>query len=262
MKFEVCVDSVSSARAAKEGGADRVELCESLMEGGLTPSLGKVEAVVRECEPLPVHVLVRPRSGDFCYSDTDFNVMLRDVRACGESGAAGVVIGVLLPDGRVDDPRMSVLLSAARALGLSVTLHRAVDASRDVVEAALAGARLGVDFILTSGGEHCAEAGAENIRRMRVALEALPLRPIPAIIAAGGISSLNVAHIVRVSGVTQVHGTARPPGAVPGAMTFQKSPPVYMGGEKQNTPEAEYGIRVATAESVKVVVEALAKLQS
>lgn len=256
-KFEVCVDSVVSALAAKEGGAHRVELCESLLEGGVTPSLGKIEAVVRAAYPLPVHVLIRPRAGDFCYSNEEFFIMLRDVRACRDCGAAGIVVGALLPDGTIDEPRMSHLLGFARYLGLSLTLHRSVDVSRDVVEAALAGARVGVDYILTSGGEPNAEAGAEAICRMRKALDALPVRPIPTLIAAGGVSSTNAAKIARISGVTQLHGTARPPEFLSGSMVFRKSPPVYMGGEKLNSPESEFGLRSATPESVSAIMRAL-----
>ena len=267
--FEVCVDSIASALAAVEGGAGRVELCEALVEGGLTPSLGKIEGVVRACSAsgTPVHVLVRPRGGDFCYSAAEFEVMLRDIALAGAAGAAGVVVGALLPDGRVDEGRMRELVAAARAQGLRVTLHRAVDASRDVVEAALAGAALGVDYILTSGGAASAQEGADAIAAMGAALAqagrersaagTVPAARPPILIAAAGVTADSVAATALRARVQQVHGTARAPGHADGAMTFRKSPPLYMGGEKRNTPEAEAGQRIATAESVGAVVRAL-----
>ena len=268
--FEACVDSIASALAAVEGGAGRVELCEALVEGGLTPSLGKVEGVVRACSAsgTPVHVLVRPRGGDFCYSAAEFEVMLRDIALAGAAGAAGVVVGALLPDGRVDEGRMRELVAAARAQGLRVTLHRAVDASRDVVEAALAGAALGVDYILTSGGAASALEGADAIAAMGAALAveagrgrsaagAVPAARPPILIAAAGVTADNVAALALRARVQQVHGTARAAGYADGAMTFRKSPPLYMGGEKRNTPEAEAGQRIATAGSVGAVVRAL-----
>jgi copper homeostasis protein len=251
--FEACVDSVASARAAAAGGARRLELCESLVEGGVTPSLGKIEAVVAAASPLPVHVLVRPRGGDFCYDGDEVALMLRDVAAAAGGGAAGVAVGALTRDGRVDEGVVGALVARARAAGLAVTLHRAVDASRDPVEAAAAGARAGVDFILSSGGAASAAEGAPVLRAMAAAAG-----PRVTVIAAGGVGAANVAATLRAAGLVQAHGTARPPGFAPGAATFRKQPPVYMGGERVNSPEAEYGLRVATAESVGAVVRAMA----
>lgn len=258
--FEACVDSVASAVAAVAGGAARLELCEGLVEGGLTPSLGKLETVLAAVPGVPVHVLVRPRGGDFCYSPVEVAAMVRDIEVCGAAGAAGVVLGVLLPDGRLDEPCMQALVAVARASGLLVTLHRAVDVSCDAVEAALAGARLGVDFVLSSGAAATALQGAATLAAMGAALRAASSAsssPAPALIAAAGVTPENVAAIVRLSGVRQVHGTAREPGFTPGAMTFAKAPPLYMGGEKVNTPQAEAGLRLATVSSVRAVTDAL-----
>jgi copper homeostasis protein len=251
--FEACVDSVASARAAAAGGAGRLELCDALVEGGVTPSVGKIEAVVAAVAPLPVHVLVRPRGGDFCYDGDEVGVMLRDVGAAGAAGAAGVAVGALTADGRVDEAVVGALVARARAAHLAVTLHRAVDASRDLVEAATAGARAGVDFILSSGGAATAAEGASALRAMAAAAG-----PRVTVIAAGGVGSANVATTLRAAGLAQAHGTARPPGFAPGRATFRRVPPVYMGGEKVNSPEAEYGLRVATKESVGAVVRAMA----
>ena len=250
--FEACVDSVASARGAVAGGAGRLELCDALVEGGVTPSLGKVEAVVTAAAPVPVHVLIRPRGGDFCYDADEVAIMLRDVDAAAGGGAAGVVVGALAPDGRVDEGVVGALVARARARGLVVTLHRAVDASRDPVEAAAAGARAGENYILSSGGAASAAEGAPALRAMAAAAG-----PHVTVIAAGGVGAHNVATTLRAAGLAQAHGTARPPGFAPGAAVFRRDPPVYMGGEKANTPEAEYGLRIATKESVGAVVRAM-----
>lgn len=114
--FEACVDSVASARAAISGGARRLELCESLVEGGVTPSAGKVAAVVRVADEVPVHVLIRPRAGDFFYDDDEIGVMLVDIAQCKALGVAGIVSGVLLPDGSVDVVSTRRLVDASRPM--------------------------------------------------------------------------------------------------------------------------------------------------
>src|SRR5512142_2116911 len=148
MIYEVCIDSVEGAIAAQQGGAQRVELCDNLVEGGTTPSLGTIR-LARQRVSIGVNVIIRPRGGDFYYSSLEFEVMRQAILAAKEAGADGVVIGLLLPDGRVDADRTRALVELARPL--SVTFHRAIDLCRDSAEALEDLAGIGVDRILTSG---------------------------------------------------------------------------------------------------------------
>jgi len=142
--FEICIDSVAGVRAAVEAGAARVELCAGLLEGGVTPSIGMVrEAVAAADGRLAVHVIIRPRGGDFLYGADEFAVMRGDIAAVKQAGAAGVVIGLLDAEGRVDVARAAELIAAARPL--SVTFHRAFDVARDPLASLDALIRLGVD---------------------------------------------------------------------------------------------------------------------
>ena len=128
LKIEICVEGIDGLVAAQEVGADRAELCASLVEGGLTPSLGTVREALRVAT-IPFHVIVRPRGGDFLYSALEFESMLADVIAIRELGAAGVVIGCLTADGAIDETRRGALVAAAKPM--AVTCHRAFDSSRD-----------------------------------------------------------------------------------------------------------------------------------
>ena len=146
--LECCVDSLESALAAEEGGATRLELCAELPVGGLSPSPFLFEQIRRAC-PLPIHAMVRPRGGDFLYSDSEFSLMRREVEQWRSLGADGVVFGMLTADGRLDAVRMRELLRAAR--GMCVTLHRAFDCTPDAREALGTAASLGFSLVLTSG---------------------------------------------------------------------------------------------------------------
>ena len=195
--IEICCDSLASARAAQQGGADRVELCGPLDTGGTTPSAGLIEAVCSVVS-IPVHVLIRARSGDFCYSADELRVMAADVALAGRLGAAGVVIGALDPNGRVDRPGMARLLDAAGPL--SVTFHRAIDVSADPLELAAELVELGVARVLTSGGQPTASAGAQTIAAMvRKCGDRLVL------LAGSGVSAENAAALVNATGVAELH---------------------------------------------------------
>lgn len=154
--LEVCADSVQSAVSAQEGGADRIELCSGLVIGGLSPSPALFRQVRRYTD-LKIRTLLRPRFGDFCYDDYEFQTLKDEVEMFRDLGADGVVIGVLNPDGTLNMEQMKELKDAAGSL--KVTLHRAFDVCRDPCEALEQCAALGIDTILTSGQKSSAWEG-------------------------------------------------------------------------------------------------------
>ncbi|QDH69159.1 copper homeostasis protein CutC [Marilutibacter alkalisoli] len=158
--LEIAANSLASALAAQDGGADRVELCENLGEGGCTPSFGTI-AVARDKLSIPLYVLIRPRGGDFLYDDFEREVMLRDIETCVRLGCDGVVIGAMDADGEVDKDTCHALVEAAGPLG--ITFHRALDTARDRSRALEAAIQLGCERVLTSGGQANALAGAATI---------------------------------------------------------------------------------------------------
>jgi copper homeostasis protein len=217
--FEVCVDSIESALAAEEGGADRVELCSALIEGGLTPSYGVLK-IARERLRIGIMAMIRPRGGDFCYSEAEFAAMRHDVRMAKDAGANGVVFGILTPDGEVDVERSRILIEEARPL--VVTFHRAFDMTRDPFAALETLVDLGVDRVLTSGQESSVLEGldliAELVQRAHGRIIVMP---------GGGITDRNVARIRARSAVTELHFAGGEP--VESRMRF-RNPRVFMGG--------------------------------
>jgi copper homeostasis protein len=217
--IEVCVDSVESAIAAEQGGADRVELCDNLLEGGTTPSAGAI-AIARERLGIKLQVIIRPRGGDFCYSELEFAVMRHDVEVAKQLGADGVVIGMLTSDGEIDIERTRALIELAHPL--SVTFHRAFDMARDPYRALEDLIGLGVDRILTSGQEPSVIEGLDLIA------ELVQLAGERVIIMPGGGTERNVHKVVTRSGVREVHVTGTT--SVESAMRFRNQR-VFMGGE-------------------------------
>src|SRR5579871_207072 len=195
--IEVCVDSVASATAAERGGAARVELCTSLIEGGVTPSAGMIAAVRRRIS-IGLQVIIRPRGGDFCYEEDEFDLMGRDIEIAKELGADGVVLGVLSIDGTVDVDRTRQLVDIARPL--NVTFHRAIDMSADLLEALDDICDTGADRVLTSGGEQECLKGAETLSRL---VKSAGNRIT--IMAGGGIGPDDVAGNLERTGVTEIH---------------------------------------------------------
>ena len=162
--LEVCVDSAESALAAAKGGAGRLELCQNLVIGGTTPG-SKLFEVIRRQTTIPIHALIRPRFGDFCYTPYELEEIREEVAMYRELGAEGVVIGVLKEDGTMNMTAMEQLMEAAN--GMSVTLHRAFDVCRDPKEALEQAVSLGMNTILTSGQQNSAVKGAELLAELQ-----------------------------------------------------------------------------------------------
>lgn len=240
---EVCVDSVESAIAAEKGGANRVELCDNLMEGGTTPSAGAI-AAAREKLGIKLHVIIRPRGGDFCYSDVEFEVMKRDVEFAKQFGVDGVVLGILLPNGEVDVERTCELVDLARPM--SVTFHRAFDMTRDAFEAMETLIGLGVDRILTSGQEPSVIEGLELITELvKRAGQRIT------IMACGGVNERNINRVAAGSGVRELHVT----GFVERASEMRyRNERVFMGGTLR---PPEYSISITDQEKIAALKKAL-----
>jgi len=239
---EVCVESVAGAYAAVVGGAERIELCSSLAEGGLTPSAGLCQAVCAAVQ-VPVFAMIRPRAGDFLYDGTEVDVMVRDIEAMRDAGAAGIVVGALQADGQVDRRKMTEFVDQAE--GLPVTFHRAFDVCRDADEAIDVLADLGVARILTSGQKAAAPDGK---REIRAAVERAGDRLT--IMAGAGIRDDNVVRLVELSGVREVHLSAA--GQRKSRMAFRRDG-VPMGTATQD----EYHLRTTEEAIVARVVSAL-----
>jgi copper homeostasis protein len=199
--FELCAETLEAALSARAGGAHRIELCSGLSEGGLTASHGMLRAVVEQCG-LPVHAMVRPRAGDYVYSNAEVSIMASDIEHAREMGAAGVVLGLLRADGQIDIDRTRALVELARPM--QVTFHRAFDeapAQAPALEAVIAA---GCDRILTSGGAHDVLAGSAQLAQLVAAA-----RGRIHIAVGGGLRLDNAAELRRRTGATHFHGSLR-----------------------------------------------------
>jgi copper homeostasis protein len=198
--LEIAAASIASALAAQEGGADRIELCANLREGGTTPSYGTLIEARRRLR-IPIHVLIRPRGGDFLYNDAEAETMLRDIEACVQAGADGIVIGALDADADIDIALCGRMIAAAGAL--DVTFHRAFDAAREREAALETIVTLGCKRVLTSGGAANAPQGADALARL-----VWQAAGRIAIMAGGGVNADNVRELVTRTGVTECHSSA------------------------------------------------------
>lgn len=199
--MEVCIDSVESAVNAAGGGASRLELCSNLVEGGTTPSLGMLK-LVKEVVNIPVFAMLRPRGGDFLYSDLEFRVMKEDLQLQKENGADGIVFGMLTEDGLIDKEKTKTLLQLARPL--PVTFHRAFDMTNDLEAALDLLIELGVERVLTSGGDSTALEGLPVIEKLVKRADGnITVMP------GGGITERNLSRILVGSGVVEYHCSAR-----------------------------------------------------
>jgi len=241
--LEICIDSVASARAAAEGGADRVELCANLPEGGTTPSAGMIR-VVRSVFTGGLMVIIRPRGYDFLYSEDEMEVMLHDIETARSLGDDGVVIGCLTADAQVDTKRCKRLIAAAGPL--DITFHRAFDMTRDRSEALESIIGLGIKRVLSSGGQPDVPAGISQLAELvKQATGRASIMP------GGGVTENNIGEIVRATGVREIHLSARH--GVRGGMTWF-NPHCSMGSFSK---EDEYGWRETSVEIVRMAKESL-----
>lgn len=234
--IEVCIDSVASAQNAEAGGADRVELCDNLVEGGTTPSAGLIR-IVRENISIGLQVMIRPRGGDFLYSPEELEVMRHDIAVARSLGADGVVFGCLTAEGTVDIQKCRELISLARPM--NVTFHRAFDMLQDPVQSLEDLITLGVDRVLTSGLEPDVVAGKTTIADL---VRQSGNRII--ILAGGGVRVHNVKDLIATTQVKEIHVSGRK--TVESQMIF-RNPKVSMGA----IPDAEYFTKVVDADVIR-----------
>ncbi|WP_266182432.1 copper homeostasis protein CutC [Dyella humicola] len=234
--LEVAANSLASALAAQAGGAGRIELCTALELGGLTPSHAQI-ALVRERVRLPLYVLIRPRAGDFLYSDLDVETMRRDVEACATLGCDGVVIGSLDVEGDVDMARCRELVAAAGRMG--VTFHRAFDMARDPSRALEDVIALGAERLLTSGGASSAMEGAAHIRALiEQAGDRLTVMP------GAGIAPGNIATLRTLTDAKEFHASAKR--ELPSAVRMTNAVlPEMAGGEIRSDIDTVRGLVAA-----------------
>lgn len=229
-KFEICANGVESCMAAQEGGADRVELCAGIPEGGTTPSYGEIKVARRVLTATRLHVIIRPRGGDFLYTPLEVERMVEDIRACRQLGADGVVFGCLLKDGQLDMEANRRLM--AECEGMAVTFHRAFDRCCNPHEAMEQLIALGVDRILTSGQQPNALEGTPLLRQLH---EEAAGRII--LLAGCGVNEQNIRAIHEQTGICEFHFSARRP--VRSAMEYI-NPDVFMGAQGADEGTLDY----------------------
>ncbi len=236
----MCAYSLESCRAAEAVGADRVELCAAMYDGGTTPSAGMIRLARKILQHTRLYVMIRPRGGDFCYSDEELEVMREEIRTAREAGVDGVVIGLLRPDGTVDRERTAALVREAAPL--PVTFHRAFDMTADHRQALEDVIASGCVRILTSGGRNTAVEGIDTIREL-AALSAGRIQ----LMAGSGVNGSNAAELLA-AGADALHTSGR---SVRDSRMLYRNPAVFMGGVP-GIPEYE----IAFSDPVKLQVVA------
>lgn len=205
-KFEICANSVESCLAAQEGGADRVELCAGIPEGGTTPSYGEIKLARKLLTKTKLHVIIRPRGGDFLYTPLELERMEEDIRICRELGVDGVVFGCLTEEGEIDREVNRRLVEQARPM--SVTFHRAFDRTADPMKALEDIISLGCNRILTSGQQPKAIDGISLLAQLEKKLKEYPLPPIQ-LLAGSGVNEENIRQIFDATSIHEYHFSAR-----------------------------------------------------
>jgi copper homeostasis protein len=245
MNLEICIDSLESAIAAEHGGAQRVELCADLLEGGITPSAGLIASVRRHIA-IGMFVMIRPRGGDFCYTDLEFEVMKLEIEHARSLGADGIVLGLLDCDALIDKSRTRQLVELARPL--PVTFHRAIDMTPDLSVALEDVISIGASRVLTSGGAPDVICGMNRIAQMvRIADGRIVVMP------GGGVSPENIASLAEATGATEFHSSART--RLPSPVRFRKQG-ITMG----DVPDREYDRFRASEEKVRDLARAFEHL--
>lgn len=242
-QFEICTNSVESCLAAQEGGANRVELCAGIPEGGTTPSYGEI-MIARELLNIQLHVIIRPRGGDFLYTERELDVMEKDIELARKAGVDGVVFGCLTAEGQIDTLQTQRLIGAAR--NLSVTFHRAFDKCIRPIEALDQLISLGVDRILTSGQQPTALEGLPLLKNL---IQLADNRII--ILPGSGINEHNIKQIATGSGAKEFHFSARE--NISGGMIYRQSDVSMSMPGMMN----EYMRSVTTVRRVRNTIKAL-----
>ncbi|MEM9442114.1 MAG: copper homeostasis protein CutC [Pseudomonadota bacterium] len=240
---EICVDSIEGVRAAVAADATRVELCSALLEGGLTPSFGMTKQATAVAGPVGVHVMIRPRGGDFLYSDDEFIAMKDDIAVLSNLGVDGFVFGLLTSDGDIDVRRVAELMTLSRPA--KVTFHRAFDMAKDPFVSLDALIDLGVDRLLTSGQAPGVLEGAPLIRDL---IDRAAGRMV--IMPGGDVSAGNVTRIIRETGAREIHFASFESQASP---MRHRNPSVFMGGTLR---PPEYDRTVTTEDGISKVLRA------
>lgn len=242
--FEICANSAESCVAAQAGGAHRVELCASMPEGGTTPSFGEIR-LARKLIDIRLHVIIRPRGGDFLYTPLELDVMEEDIHMARQAGADGVVFGCLTPEGDLDMPAMRRLMKISE--GMSVAFHRAFDYVRSPEQVLEQLIDLGVNRVLTSGQQPTAMQGASLLAELvRQAAGRIVIMP------GCGVNEWNIAELAACTGASEFHFSAR---ELKESKMLLRNPALSMGSSDQD----EYAHPVTTAERVRHTIQALSK---
>lgn len=235
IKLEICTSSLESVFAAEAGGAERIELCCALEKGGITPPLSWAEIALQKTS-LTVFILIRPRSGDFLYSEIEFLSMKRDIIHFGEIGCHGVVFGILNKDGKVDIERNIELLELAKKYNMECTFHRAIDRTENIFDAMEDIINIGFDRILTSGGKDKAMNAKENLQKMIIQANNKII-----ILPGGGINENNILDLATNLDTKEFHGSFSE--SIESNMIYKKS--------DIDTIENDYSTSISSIEKIK-----------
>lgn len=246
--LEICCADTESVMAAINGGADRIELCSALSEGGVTPSAAFIEYAVK-ASTIPVNVLIRPRGGDFVYTSDEIDMMVSDINFAGRSGASGVVIGALLPNGDIDVEACQKMADTARSHNLSITFHRAFDLCSDPLTVLNKVINLGANRLLTSGQAPSAIKGAHLLSTL---IQQADNRII--VMPGAGINATNVLDLIEKTGAKEVHASAS---ETIGSMMTYRNPKVSMG----NPEIDEYSRKTTSIKKVKEIANIVHNIQ-